>query len=117
MRHGEVWHMILFLLILLFGGYAIAFHAVPIWAYLLVLLVTGWRAIEQLREREAQRREQAQEAAATKREDEISARCERNGGHERALPPYPERSCAGCECSCHEAFLRGVDFITRKMGG
>lgn len=109
--------MILFFLVLLFGGYAITLQGVPLWAYVLLLAVTGWRAVEQLRERQAQRRQQAEEAAEARREDEISAQCERDGGHERVFPPYPERSCGGCECSCHEAFLRGVDFISRKMGG
>lgn len=109
--------MILFLLIVMLGGYAVAAHHLPTWAYGLVLLVAGWRVFDQLREREAQRRERARKAAEARREDEVRARCERNGGHERAMPPYPERCCPGCECTCHEAFYRGVDFMTRKLGG
>lgn len=77
--------MILFLLTLLLGGYAVTWHGVPVWAYILVLVGTGWRAIDQWREREAQRRAHAEEAAKARLDDEIRARCERNGAGVAAL--------------------------------
>jgi hypothetical protein len=74
------------------------------------------RAAHQLQARTAQRQAEWRDAAEARRDDEISAQCERNGGHERPMPPFSERPCTGCQCPCHERYYRALD-STRRMGG
>jgi hypothetical protein len=83
--------MIVFLLVLVIGGYAVESRQVPAWAYALTLIGAGARAAYRWKARQAQRRAEAEEAAKARRDDEITARCERNGGHEGARPPRPGR--------------------------
>jgi hypothetical protein len=107
--------MIVLLLVLVIGGYAVESLQVPTWAYVMMVIGAGWRAAHQLQARTAQQQTEAREAAESRRDDEISAQCERNGGHE--WPPGHIECCPGCRCPCHERYSRYSDFMLRKMGG